>query len=71
MCISTGVGKRLFISIKGHLCLTEGHLDKLQEQVETKSPSLEVIFDIIEPNEGRNSKRALFNKVSDLRVPDR
>ena len=68
MCIATGFEKGLFISIKGHLCLTEGHLAKPQKQVETKSPSLEVIFDTTQPNEGKNSKKALFNKASDLRI---
>ena len=40
--------KGLFVLIKGHLCLTKGHLNKPEEQVETKSPSLEVISDAID-----------------------
>ena len=40
--------KGLLVSIKGHLCLTEGHMTIPEEQAETKSPSLEVIFDTID-----------------------
>lgn len=32
------LGKGLFTLIKGHLCFTKEHLDKLEEQVEVKSP---------------------------------
>ena len=34
--------------MKGHLCLTEAHMTIPEEQAETKSPSLEVIFDTID-----------------------
>ena len=40
--------KGLLVSIKGHLCLTEWHMTIPEEQVETNSPSLEVIFDTID-----------------------
>ena len=42
------LGKELFVSIKGHICLTKGHLANTERQVEIKSPSLEVIFDTID-----------------------
>ena len=34
--------------MKGHLCLTEAHMTIPEEQAETKSPLLEVIFDTID-----------------------
>ena len=36
--------KGLFASIKGHLCLTKGHLDNPKEQVEVESPLIESYF---------------------------
>ena len=33
------LGKKLFVSIKGKLCLTKGHLANPEGQVEIKSPS--------------------------------
>ena len=44
------LGKGLFVSIKGHYCLTRGHLANLEGQVEIKSTSSEVIFDTIDLN---------------------
>ena len=44
------LGKGLFVSIKGHLCLTKGHLAKLEGQVEIKSISWEVIVDTVDSN---------------------
>ena len=64
---AVGLGKGHFVSIKGHLCLI-GHLAKPEGQVETKSPSLEVIFDTTDLNFLKKSKRALINKASDLQM---
>ena len=70
MCISIGLGKGFYISLKDHLCLTEWHLAKPEELVETKSPWLEITFDTIDSNQKkRDSKRALFNNASDLQMP--
>ena len=45
------LGKGLFVSIKGHLCLTKGHLANLEGQVEIKSISWgEVIEDTADSN---------------------
>ena len=38
------IQKGLFVSIKGRLCLTKGHLDNPEGQVEVESPLIEVIF---------------------------
>ena len=50
----------LFISIKGHLCLTKGHLDNPEGQMEIKSSSSEIIFDANNSDRKNNSKRTLF-----------
>ena len=44
------LGKGLFVSIKGHFCLTKGHLADLEGQAEIKFISSEVIFDTIYSN---------------------
>ena len=44
------LGKGLFLSIKGHLCLTKEHLANLEGQVEMQSTSSEFIFDTIDSN---------------------
>ena len=36
--------KGLFTLIKEHLCLTKGHLNNLEEQVEVESPLIENYF---------------------------
>ena len=41
----TVLRKGLFVSIKGHLCLTKGHLDNPEGQMEIKPTSSEIIFD--------------------------
>ena len=46
----TVLGKGLYVSIKGYLCLTRGHLANPEGQVEIKFPSLEVIADTFESN---------------------
>ena len=44
------LGKGLFASIKGHFCLTKGQLANVEEQVEIKFTSSEVIVDTIDLN---------------------
>ena len=44
------LGKELFVSIKGHLRLTKGHLANPEGQVEIKAPSLDFIFDTVDSN---------------------
>ena len=39
------LGKVLFASIKGKLCLIKGHLGNQEEQVKVKCPSSEFVFD--------------------------
>ena len=56
----TALRKGLFISIKGHLCLTKGHLDNPEGQMEIKSSSSEIIFDANNSDRKNNSKRTLF-----------
>ena len=46
----TVLGKGLFVSIKGHLCLTKWHLANPEGQLEIKPLSLKVIFDTIDSN---------------------
>ena len=61
------LGKELFASIKGHFCLTKGQLANVEEQVEIKFTSSEVIVDTIDLNQqNKNSKMTLFNKAFDL-----
>ena len=43
-----GLGKGIFISIKGHLRLTKERLGNPEGQREIKSPSSELIFDTID-----------------------
>ena len=38
------LGKRLFVSVKGHFCLTIGHLANIEEQVEIKSLSIATLL---------------------------
>ena len=56
----TVLQKGLFVSIKGHLCLTKGHLDNPEGQMEIKSTSSEIIFDANNSNRKNYSNRALF-----------
>ena len=56
----TALRKGLFISIKGHLCLTKGHLDNPEGQMEIKSSASEIIFDANNSDRKNNSKRTLF-----------
>ena len=44
------LGKGLFTSIKGQLCLTTGHLDYREGQMEV-TPLSEVVFDTFDSNE--------------------
>ena len=44
------LGKGLFISMKGHVCLTKGHLTNPEGQVGIKFCSSEVIFDTFDSN---------------------
>ena len=56
------LGKGLFHSMKGRLCLTKGQLANPEGQVEIKSPSLILLIQI----KKKKSKRALFNIASNL-----
>ena len=38
------LGKGLFVSIKGHLCFTKGHLDKPEGQIQAESPIVRSCF---------------------------
>ena len=38
------LGKGLLACIKGHLCLTEGHLDNPKGQVKVESPLIRTCF---------------------------
>ena len=38
------LGKGLFTSIKGHLCLIKGHLDNPEGQVEVEFPLIGICF---------------------------
>ena len=60
------LGKGLFVSIKGHFCLTKGHLANVERQLEIKSTSSEVILILPIKIKKKKSKRAFFNKASDL-----
>ena len=44
------LGKRLFVSIKGYLCLTKGHLVNPEGRVEIECRSSEVAFDTFDSN---------------------
>ena len=60
----------LFASIKEHLCLTKGHLDSPEGQVEVESPPNRKLFLIsfIDIRKKTFFKKDTFNEASDLRT---
>ena len=58
--------KGLFASIKGNLCLTKGHLDYPEWQVQIESTLTGICFDTWDSDKEKVifSKKALFNKAS-------
>ena len=47
----TVFGKGLVVSIKGHLCLTKGHLDYPEGQVEVEIHLTGIVFDTFDLNQ--------------------
>ena len=57
--------KGLFASIKGHLCMTKGHLDNPEGQVKVASPNQKLILiSFIYIKETIFFKKGTFNEVS-------
>ena len=62
-------GKGLFVSIKGHLCLTKDHLANPEGQVEIEFLHWKLFLTLLNQIKKKiKIKRALFNQASDPRM---
>ena len=59
-------GKGIFVSIKGHFCLTKRHLANAEGKWRSNIPHRKYFLILLIQIKKKKSKRALFEKASDL-----